>query len=81
MTIGKPRRVRWSILFDTSSLNAGQARMLSAVVDADLRLMRLAEDPVDSRSDEALVDKVKHSLAARFPGVVFRVVCFDEDEP
>jgi hypothetical protein len=81
MTIGKPRCVRWSIIFDPSGLSAADTRMLSAVVEADLRLMRLAEDPADARSEEALVRRVTLSLTTRFPGVAFRLVRMEKDEP
>jgi hypothetical protein len=76
-----PRRVSWSIVFDRSGLNATDARMLAMVVDADLRLMRLVEDATDARSEEALVRKVKHALATRFPRVAFHVLCSEDEDP
>jgi hypothetical protein len=81
MTVGNLGRVRWSIIFDPAGLNAAHARMLSAVIDADVRLMRLAEEPADACSEEALIRQLKQALTTRFPHVVFHVVCLDEDEP
>ena len=74
-------RIRWMVVFDHTSLNATDIRMLTAVVEADLRLMHLARDTADQRSDEALVCAVKEALSARFPQIAFRVICLEEDGP
>jgi hypothetical protein len=76
-----PRRVTWSIVFDASDLSAADTRMLSAVVEGDLRLMRLVEDLADASAEESLVRKVKQALTTRFPHVVFHVVCTEDDGP
>ena len=70
----KPPHARWAIVFDPEGLSAADVRMVTAVVDADLRLLRLAADPSDSSADEVLVSNVARALSARFPHVVFRVV-------
>jgi len=55
--------------------------MLDAIVDGDLRLMRVAEPAEDDREEEALVTRVTDALAARFQSIVFRVVRVEKDAP
>jgi hypothetical protein len=70
----KPAHAQWAIVFDPAGLSAADVRMLTAVVEADLRLMRLTADPSDSRAQEALVVNVARALSTRFPHVAFRVI-------
>jgi hypothetical protein len=74
----KPAHARWTIVFDPEGLSAADVRMLTAVIEADLRLALLAADPSDSRAEETLVRNVAQGLSARFPHVAFRVVQGDQ---
>jgi hypothetical protein len=77
LTMIKPAPARWTIVFDPTGLKAADVRMLTAVIDADLSLMRLAADPSDALGEDELVVNVARALAARFPDVTFRVVELD----
>lgn len=70
------KRVKWTISFAHEDLTPGEIRMLSAIVEADVRMMQLAHEGAYDRS---IVEQVRSSLASRFPHVVFRIVASDAD--
>ena len=81
MKRAEARGARWTVEFARTGLSAADIRMLDAIVDGDLRLMRVAEPAEDDREEEALVTRVTDALAARFQSIVFRVVRVEKDAP
>lgn len=76
--------MRWTIEFDATGLPPGEARMVAAVVEGNLRMLCLAfpalgtpggEDP-----DRANAERACELVAAQLPHITFRVVATGEGD-
>ena len=61
----------WTIEFDRAGLTDADVRMLSAVVDANLRIIQMMSWSADRRS---LVVELTGVLSKDYPHVAFRIV-------
>jgi hypothetical protein len=76
--------MRWTIEFDPTGLDPGEARMASAVIDGNLRMLRLAFPATSGGSsedeDRKRAESVCRIVADEFPHIAFQVVPISEED-